>query len=257
MTVSQEDSCKLWCNPIGTSGYYLLKSKVKDGTPCNHDSDDICVNGQCMSAGCDHVIGSNKIRDKCNICGGNNSTCKLITGTLVPRQLKFGYNSILSLPVNSSNVLIVQKSFRNQDINDINFLSLRDDQGKYLINGNFIVNPDSTTINYDDGKTNSIQYSGYKSDDESITIKQPLSKRMFVELLSVGHMKPPEVMYQYSIAVPTETIEQKERRRKKKKVRYGSRTVESSSGERKSSESNEQSSSSFKNSSKKRIRSRV
>lgn len=173
-----------------------------------------------MTAGCDHVIGSNKVRDKCGICGGNNSTCKLIQGTLTPSKLKFGYNSILSLPVNSSNVRIIQKSNRHEHINDINFLSLRDDEGKYLINGNFIVNPDSTVIDYDHRMN--IEYSGYKSDLESIYIKQPLSKRMFVELLSVGQMTPPEVMYQYSIAVPTETVNQKARKRKKKKVRYGS-----------------------------------
>ena len=171
-----------------------------------------------MTAGCDHVIGSNKVRDKCNVCGGNNSTCKLIQGTLTPKQLKFGYNSILSLPANSSNVRIAQKSL-HENINDINFLSLRDDEGKYLINGNFIVNPDSTTIDYEHRLN--IEYSGYKSDQESIYIKQPLSKRMFVELLSVGHLQPPEVTYQYSIAVPVETVNQRERRRKKKKVRYG------------------------------------
>lgn len=48
IAVVNSDSCKLYCNAVGTSAYYLLKHKVIDGTPCTPDSNDICVNGKCM-----------------------------------------------------------------------------------------------------------------------------------------------------------------------------------------------------------------
>lgn len=51
-----------------------------DGTLCSPDSTSICVRGQCIKAGCDRVIGSNKKFDKCGICGGNGATCKKVSG---------------------------------------------------------------------------------------------------------------------------------------------------------------------------------
>ena len=32
----------------GTAIYFKLKDKVIDGTPCNHETTDICVDGKCM-----------------------------------------------------------------------------------------------------------------------------------------------------------------------------------------------------------------
>lgn len=57
--------------------------QVVDGTPCSPDSTSVCVQGQCVKAGCDRTIGSNKKFDKCGICGGNGSTCKKVSGTLI------------------------------------------------------------------------------------------------------------------------------------------------------------------------------
>ena len=70
---------------------------VVDGTKCDRYTDDICVYGKCkvrllnnfnienvksnfrfQKAGCDNVLGSDKKYDNCNVCGGNNSTCRLV-----------------------------------------------------------------------------------------------------------------------------------------------------------------------------------
>lgn len=60
----------------------LYRPQVADGTPCTPDSTSVCVQGQCVKAGCDRVIGSNKRFDKCGICGGDGSTCKKVSGSL-------------------------------------------------------------------------------------------------------------------------------------------------------------------------------
>lgn len=57
-------------------------SQVIDGTLCGPETLSICVHGQCIKAGCDHVIGSSKKLDKCGVCGGNGSTCRKISGSL-------------------------------------------------------------------------------------------------------------------------------------------------------------------------------
>ena len=56
--VRGSDRCKLFCRVEDSSAYYLLGASVVDGTPCGADTFDSCVNGQCVLAGCDHVLGS-------------------------------------------------------------------------------------------------------------------------------------------------------------------------------------------------------
>ena len=52
------DRCKLFCRVQDSSTYYLLNASVIDGTPCGADTFDGCVSGQCIPAGCDHMLGS-------------------------------------------------------------------------------------------------------------------------------------------------------------------------------------------------------
>lgn len=56
--------------------------QVVDGTTCGPDTTSICVQGQCINAGCDQVIGSNLRLDKCGVCGGDGASCRKISGTL-------------------------------------------------------------------------------------------------------------------------------------------------------------------------------
>lgn len=66
------------CKPSDRSNFAVLGPKVIDGTKCGPDSFDICVNGLCMSGGCDNILNSKKTMDNCGICGGDGSTCTQI-----------------------------------------------------------------------------------------------------------------------------------------------------------------------------------
>lgn len=59
----------------------VVSLQVIDGTTCGPDTTSVCVQGQCVKAGCDQVIGSNKRVDKCGVCGGSGLTCRKITGS--------------------------------------------------------------------------------------------------------------------------------------------------------------------------------
>lgn len=41
-----------------------------------------------QKVGCDRVIGSTKQEDKCGVCGGDNSHCKVVKGTFsrIPKK---------------------------------------------------------------------------------------------------------------------------------------------------------------------------
>lgn len=104
--VSPRDRCKLFCRARGSSEFKVFESKVTlpesrtivgqtrppltgpsvllqqviDGTTCGPDTTSVCVQGQCVKAGCDKVIGSNVRVDKCGECGGSGLSCRKITG---------------------------------------------------------------------------------------------------------------------------------------------------------------------------------
>ncbi|KAK3586663.1 hypothetical protein CHS0354_001272 [Potamilus streckersoni] len=52
----------------------VLAPKVLDGTRCDYNSLDMCINGRCWKVGCDHKLDSNAKLDSCGVCGGND-TC--------------------------------------------------------------------------------------------------------------------------------------------------------------------------------------
>lgn len=73
--VHKNEECKLYCRAHYTSSYFEFKPKVIDGTPCSDEGFDKCVNGRCEPAGCDNVLGSGAVLDRCGICQGQNVTC--------------------------------------------------------------------------------------------------------------------------------------------------------------------------------------
>ena len=43
-----KDSCSLLCKAQGFGFFDLLADKVIDGTPCDKNSLDVCINGKCQ-----------------------------------------------------------------------------------------------------------------------------------------------------------------------------------------------------------------
>ena len=60
--------------------------QVIDGTLCGPDTLAICVRGQCVKAGCDHVLDSPKKLDKCGVCGGKGDSCRKVSGSFSPSR---------------------------------------------------------------------------------------------------------------------------------------------------------------------------
>ncbi|XP_067886512.1 A disintegrin and metalloproteinase with thrombospondin motifs 3-like isoform X2 [Heterodontus francisci] len=74
--------CHLYCQSKEMGGVVYMKQLVHDGTRCSYkDPYSICVRGECVKVGCDKEIGSNKVDDKCGVCGGDNSHCRTVKGT--------------------------------------------------------------------------------------------------------------------------------------------------------------------------------
>ncbi|XP_053134475.1 ADAMTS-like protein 4 isoform X2 [Hemicordylus capensis] len=127
--------CELNCRPIGYRFYVRHTEKVQDGTPCEASSQEICVAGQCLTPGCDGILGSNRTLDSCGVCGGDHTTCKLVVGNFSDTDVPIGYHRILEIPVGATRIQVREMT------RSPNYLALRSHNGKSIINGNWAVNP--------------------------------------------------------------------------------------------------------------------
>lgn len=50
-----------------------------------------------QKVGCDKEIGSNKVDDKCGVCGGDNSHCRTVKGTFTRTPKKQGRNILINI----------------------------------------------------------------------------------------------------------------------------------------------------------------
>ncbi|XP_015608491.1 A disintegrin and metalloproteinase with thrombospondin motifs 20 isoform X2 [Cephus cinctus] len=190
--IPAKERCKLYCQ-VGSNQYYMLRDKVIDGTPCGVNTFDICVNGHCKPAGCDHVLDSTAELDICGVCRGDNSTCQRITGSY--NSSAYGYTRVTKIPAGSSYVDIRQYS-RPNSRNDSNYLALRiGEGGKYILNGKFMV--EKRKIIVDPQIT--IEYSGPEVAVERLNISRPTTVDLILEVLSVGNIDPPQITYEYTV----------------------------------------------------------
>lgn len=59
-----------------------------------------------QKVGCDGVIGSRKQEDKCGVCGGDNTHCKVVKGTFTRSPRKQGEEPIFCPVVESQQCLV-------------------------------------------------------------------------------------------------------------------------------------------------------
>ncbi|XP_010285820.1 PREDICTED: A disintegrin and metalloproteinase with thrombospondin motifs 8-like, partial [Phaethon lepturus] len=194
--VSPRDRCKLFCRARGRSEFKVFEAKVIDGTLCGPETLSICVHGQCIKAGCDHVVGSSKKLDKCGVCGGNGSTCRKISGSLNRSNFLSGYNDIVTIPAGATNIDIKQRSHRGVR-HDGNYLALRTLEGKYLLNGDFAISAMEQDILI---KGTILKYSGSMTTLERLQSFRQLPEPLTVQLLTIAsEVFPPKVKYTFFI----------------------------------------------------------
>uniref|UniRef100_A0A3B3REL2 Peptidase M12B domain-containing protein n=1 Tax=Paramormyrops kingsleyae TaxID=1676925 RepID=A0A3B3REL2_9TELE len=171
-----KDRCKLFCRVAGTTAYYQLRDRVVDGTPCGTDTSDICVQGLCRQAGCDRVLNSKARKDRCGVCGGDNSSCRTVSGTFSIAQ--YGYSVVTHIPAGASNIDIKQLSYSGKPEDD-NYLALSDSQSNFLLNGNFVVAMFKREIKF---KGAVIEYSGSDVAEERINCSQRIREELVLQV---------------------------------------------------------------------------
>ncbi|XP_007531647.1 ADAMTS-like protein 4 isoform X2 [Erinaceus europaeus] len=191
--VQGSQRCELNCRPRGFRFYVRHTEKVQDGTLCQPGALDICVAGRCLSPGCDGILGSGRRPDSCGVCGGDDSTCRLVSGNLTDRGGPLGYQKILLIPTGASRLQITQLRPSS------NYLALRGPGGRSIINGNWAVDPPGS---YTAGGT-TFQYNRPPREEgaaESLSADGPTTQP--VDVYMIFQEENPGVFYQYVISSP-------------------------------------------------------
>ncbi|KAK3699418.1 hypothetical protein QZH41_018585, partial [Actinostola sp. cb2023] len=127
---NQASPCQLYCDE---SSIRYNKGKAKDGSRCSGDKfiKHVCIEAKCRNVGCDNVLDSGKVVDRCGVCDGDSSKCELVSGTLTDACTTWGPNGaclILTLSVGSVNVYI------NKTTVDWDVLDAKDDKDAWIWN---------------------------------------------------------------------------------------------------------------------------
>ncbi|KAA0713727.1 A disintegrin and metalloproteinase with thrombospondin motifs 13 [Triplophysa tibetana] len=79
---SGDSQCKLMCRSRDQDFMVSRGSQFIDGTRCESNKSTLPGSvSACLLFGCDGVMHSGKVEDECGVCGGNGSTCQIISGT--------------------------------------------------------------------------------------------------------------------------------------------------------------------------------
>lgn len=97
------------------------------------------------------------------------------------------------LPVGAANIDIRQRGYKGM-VSDDNYLAVKNSQGKYLLNGNYVVSAVERDILV---WGSLLRYSGTGGQSETLQAVKPLGEPLTVEVLSVGQMTPPRIRYSF------------------------------------------------------------
>ncbi|XP_061553595.1 A disintegrin and metalloproteinase with thrombospondin motifs 6 isoform X2 [Phycodurus eques] len=121
--------CALNCLAEGYNFYTERSPAVIDGTRCQADSLDICINGECKHVGCDNVLASDAHEDRCRVCGGGGSTCEATEGLFNDSLPRGGYMEVVHIPKGSVHIEIREVTVSK------NYIALKSEGDDYYING--------------------------------------------------------------------------------------------------------------------------
>ncbi|XP_043532349.1 A disintegrin and metalloproteinase with thrombospondin motifs 15-like [Chiloscyllium plagiosum] len=175
--VSPKDKCKLVCRANGTGYFYVLAPKVS--------ARNILY----------YIF-------KCQL------------SNLFP-FCRHGYNYIVTIPVGATSIDVKQRGYRGMT-NDDNYLAVKNEHGKYILNGHYIVSAVERDIVI---KGSLLRYSGTATSVESLQAFRPIQEPLVIEVLSVGKMTPPRI--RYSFYLPKDNKEDKSSHNSNKKDTKG------------------------------------
>ncbi|XP_074539403.1 thrombospondin type-1 domain-containing protein 4 isoform X1 [Halichoeres trimaculatus] len=195
--VGADKQCELTCRPAGYRFYVRQAEQVRDGTPCfNVSTNDVCLEGRCLTEGCDGVLGSGSVIDKCGVCGGQETSCRKVAGSFQNVTVPLGYHKILDIPPGATFINITERRASP------NYLAMRSGTGASVVNGRWAVDPPGE---YQAGGTSftyarpRAQAEGEEEKGESLRARGPTTTQL--QLYIIFHKENPSIDYEFYVPV--------------------------------------------------------
>ncbi|EPY87002.1 A disintegrin and metalloproteinase with thrombospondin motifs 13 [Camelus ferus] len=140
---SQGDAlCRHMCRAVGESFIVRRGDSFLDGTRCVPSSPredgtlSLCVSGSCRTFGCDGRMDSGQVRDACQVCGGDSSTCSPQNGSFRAGRAR-EYVTFLTITPNLTSIHIINQRPL------FTHLAVRL-RGRYIVAGNGSISPSTS-----------------------------------------------------------------------------------------------------------------
>nr|XP_036854879.1 A disintegrin and metalloproteinase with thrombospondin motifs 14 isoform X2 [Manis javanica] len=183
--------CELICQSEETGDVVFMNQVVHDGTRCSYrDMYSVCARGECVPVGCDKEVGSMKTDDKCGVCGGDNSHCRTVKGTLGKASKQAGALKLVQIPAGARHIQIEKLEKVPHHI-----------AVKNQVTGSFILNPKGKEVMGRTFAAMGLEWE-YAVEDakESLKTSGPLPEAITVLVLPPKEGGPPSSLaYKYII----------------------------------------------------------
>ncbi|XP_060466300.2 A disintegrin and metalloproteinase with thrombospondin motifs 13 isoform X2 [Panthera onca] len=140
---SQGDAlCRHMCRAIGETFIVRRGDGFLDGTRCvpsgrrEDGTLSLCVSGSCRTFGCDGRMDSQQVRDACQVCGGDNSTCSPRNGSFTAGRAR-EYVTFLTVTRNLTSIYVANRRPL------FTHLAVRIG-GRYVVAGSSSISPSTT-----------------------------------------------------------------------------------------------------------------
>ncbi|XP_046835691.1 A disintegrin and metalloproteinase with thrombospondin motifs 12-like isoform X1 [Vespa crabro] len=187
----KQNPCALYCiNEKNT--FTKLSPTVNDSTPCKGGTNYMCLSGVCRKVGCNWVIDSDAIEDKCGICNGDGTKCTITEGDFDEPSAQSAYIKIVTVPRGARSIMLMEK----KPAQNIFAVKLSKDS-KYCLNDK---NREERSGDYECAGT-MIIYSHPEPDKEEIAMKGPIDQDIDLEYVFFYPKVNPGIHYSYSSGV--------------------------------------------------------
>ncbi|KYQ49829.1 A disintegrin and metalloproteinase with thrombospondin motifs 7 [Trachymyrmex zeteki] len=183
------ESCALYCiNEKQT--YVKISPTANDSTPCKAGTNYMCISGTCRRVGCDWVIDSDAIEDKCGMCKGDGIKCNPVVGEFTETVSESAYVKIVTIPKGARSVQVSERKPSE------NMLAVKLEKDKtYCINGN---NREFKSGDYECAGT-MIIYMHPEPDKEVVEMKGPISEDIEIQYAFFNPRDNPGIDYKYYV----------------------------------------------------------
>jgi len=125
------DTCSVYCRAGNTA---IRIGTVPNGYRCTRNKKDysVCISGKCRRVGCDHLLDTQTMEDRCGECGKDGNSCRRVVSRYTDSPSQSGPDNaalVTELPVGTKGAFFMVEDYT------YDYLGVQDAKGNYIVGG--------------------------------------------------------------------------------------------------------------------------